>query len=208
MAFDMHRSVVGCERRTPFAFSWLTKKKTALAHSNWVVEHTNHLPYDVAVEHVSTTTARRRQHVLRECALPLLPCLLRQHVLRGCALPLLPCLLRQHDREQEVQGREPQHVECKRVALRELARDSCAGQRAPLGGVPPFPRPRPAHRSRSQYASRAVQCHPEGVDSVSPAHLHVRPMGVHRTCRWADKIKKNAHPKIFTVSAGAHYDLI
>ena len=110
-----------------------------------MVEHTNHLPYDVAVEHVSTTTARRRQHVLRECA-----------------LPLLPCLLRQHDREQEVQGREPQHVERKRVALRELARDSCAGQRAPLGGVPPFPRPRPAHRSRSQYASRAVQCHPEG----------------------------------------------
>ena len=37
-----------------------------------------------------------------------------------------------------------------------------------------------------------------GVNSISPAHLHVRPVGVHRTCRWAGEIKKNAHPKDFT----------
>ena len=36
---------------------------------------------------------------------------------------------------------------------------------------------------------------PIGVNSISPAHLHVRPMG--RTCRWAGEIKKNTHPKFF-----------
>ena len=34
-----------------------------------------------------------------------------------------------------------------------------------------------------------------GADSVSPAHLHVRPMWALSTCRWADEIKKSTHPK-------------
>ena len=36
---------------------------------------------------------------------------------------------------------------------------------------------------------------PMGVNSMSPARLHVQPMGVHRTCRWADNIKENTKPK-------------
>ena len=44
------------------------------------------------------------------------------------------------------------------------------------------------------YASRirAFNSTPMGVNSISSAHLHVRPIGgVHRTCRWADEIKEN-----------------
>ena len=34
-----------------------------------------------------------------------------------------------------------------------------------------------------------------GVNSISSAYLHVRPMG--RTCRWVDEITKNSPPRIF-----------
>ena len=48
------------------------------------------------------------------------------------------------------------------------------------------------------YASRAVQFHPMGVNSISSCSAHVRSMGVHRTCGELDGIKKNTHPRNIT----------
>ena len=50
--------------------------------------------------------------------------------------------------------------------------------------------------STFMYASRAVQCHPMGVNSISSGPPHVCPMG--RTCGEPDEIKKNTHPKFIT----------
>ena len=39
---------------------------------------------------------------------------------------------------------------------------------------------------------------PVGINSIPPAHLHVRPMGALSTCRCAGEIKKQIHPEYFT----------
>ena len=62
------------------------------------------------------------------------------------------------------------------------------------------------------YASPAARLHPQwGVNSMPPAHLHVRPMWALSTCRRrrAGEIKENTHPKIVQLSfwcSGAAHD--
>ena len=50
------------------------------------------------------------------------------------------------------------------------------------------------HAHRGQGARREpFDFTPAGVNSISPAHLHIQTTG--RTCRWAGEIKKDTHPK-------------
>ena len=59
-----------------------------------------------------------------------------------------------------------------------------------------------ANRNKMSTRRGPFNSTPMGVNSIPPARLHVRPMGVHRTCRWAGEIKKNTHPKKITALYG------
>ena len=48
------------------------------------------------------------------------------------------------------------------------------------------------------HTSRAVQFHPQGVNSIPPGSPHARPMRALSTCGEPDKIKENTNPKNIT----------